>query len=106
VTINKEVAVALRYRQRLYHKTQKKANGTPRECRVNGNTKTWKRRPEAFRVPVKEGLYQYSYITESNGGEWQTWDPSGPPPRMKLGETISGRPDGGTMTQGGFYTGD
>ena len=32
--------------------------------RRNGKTQTWKTRPEAFRVPVKYGLYQYSNILE------------------------------------------
>lgn len=35
------------------------------ECwRRIGKTKTWKRRPDMFRVPVKFGLYDHSNITE------------------------------------------
>lgn len=32
--------------------------------RRNGATKTWKRQPDKFRIPVKYGMYSYSYITE------------------------------------------
>ena len=28
----------------------------------NGKTRTWKTRPEDFRVPVKRGLYEYGYV--------------------------------------------
>jgi hypothetical protein len=34
--------------------------------RSNGKCKTWKRDATRFRLPVKHGLYSYSYITESN----------------------------------------
>lgn len=34
------------------------------ECwRRNGKTKTLKRQPEYYSVPVKHGLYHYGYIT-------------------------------------------
>lgn len=39
-------------------------------ARVNGACKTWKRRPEAFRLPVKHGLREYAYVTESNAQWW------------------------------------
>jgi hypothetical protein len=32
--------------------------------RRNGQTKTWKRSPERFRVPVKYGMYSYGYFDE------------------------------------------
>lgn len=35
-----------------------------RQWRRNGETQTWKRSPERFRVPVKFGLYRYDAITE------------------------------------------
>lgn len=35
-------------------------------CRVSGEPKTWKRSPEKVQVPVKHGLYEHGYITESN----------------------------------------
>ncbi len=34
--------------------------------RRNGATKTWKRRPTAFRIPVKFGLYAYGYIEDTD----------------------------------------
>lgn len=34
--------------------------------RRNGMCKTWKRSPERFRVPIKHGLYNFSYIDEKN----------------------------------------
>ena len=35
-----------------------------------GRTKTWKTRPDEFRVPVKFGLYQSGYVTEHDAHEW------------------------------------
>jgi hypothetical protein len=32
--------------------------------RRNGQTKTWKREPDHFRIPVKHGMRSYSYITQ------------------------------------------
>ena len=34
--------------------------------RRNGKTQLWKTRPDAFRVPVKHGLYSYGEITEQD----------------------------------------
>jgi hypothetical protein len=34
--------------------------------RRNGTTKTWKTRPNEFRVPVKFGLYTYNSITQAD----------------------------------------
>ena len=42
------------------------SDGTPVRWRVTGQVKTWKTRPEQFKIPVKHGLYDYGYITESN----------------------------------------
>jgi hypothetical protein len=36
----------------------------PVEFRRNGKTKTWKRSPERFAMPVKYGLYAYDTVTE------------------------------------------
>lgn len=40
----------------------------PMAWRANGKCKTWKSksREHEFRLPVKSGLYSYSYITEEN----------------------------------------
>jgi hypothetical protein len=42
------------------------ANYSENRWRRNGVTKTWKRNPEKFRIPVKCGLSSYGYITEYN----------------------------------------
>lgn len=42
------------------------ADGTCQRWRRNGATKTWKRTPNRFRVPVKHGMYHYGYVTNSN----------------------------------------
>lgn len=36
------------------------------EWRSNGQLKTWKTRPNEFRLPIKYGLYEYSYLTDEN----------------------------------------
>lgn len=68
--ITKEQAVTLSYREVLEHKTKSNADGTPMRCRVNGKCKTWKTRPEDYRLPVKYGMYQCFYITPENAEEW------------------------------------
>ena len=37
-----------------------------RTWRRNGQTKTWKRDTNRFRVPVKYGLYRYGAVTDDN----------------------------------------
>ena len=44
------------------------------EWRANGACKTWKTRPDEFRLPIKHGLYDFSYITQSNAGLFHTAD--------------------------------
>ena len=39
-------------------------------CRRSGATKTWKRDPARFRVPVKYGLYESGEVTNENAHEW------------------------------------
>lgn len=40
-------------------------------CRRNGATKTWKRKPNRFSIPVKAGMYAYTHITETSTiGSW------------------------------------
>ena len=34
--------------------------------RVSGRCKTWKRRPEDFRLPIKHGLYRHGYVEPFN----------------------------------------
>ncbi len=40
--------------------------------RRNGKTKTWVRSPDEFRIPVKRGLKEYGYITQTNAHEFHT----------------------------------
>ena len=38
--------------------------------RVNGRVKTWKTRPDDFEVPLKHGLYDYTYLRPSNASDF------------------------------------
>lgn len=44
----------------------------PFEFRVNGATKTWKSKERAgwFRVPIKHGLKEYSYLDHDNAADF------------------------------------
>lgn len=42
------------------------SNGKLWATRRNGATKTWKTRPNEFRIPVKAGLRACGYITHQN----------------------------------------
>lgn len=80
--ITKEQAMALDYRHELWHVRQKNSDGTPLRCRVNGKCKTWKTRPNAFRLPVKYGLRECFYIDDHNAGSW--YDPQAEPVKDTL----------------------
>lgn len=56
--------------QTFEHKTLTNADGTRLRVRRNGKTRTWKRTPERFEIPVKYGLYQYAIIDNDNHNEW------------------------------------
>ena len=68
--ITKEIAESLSYRDILHHVRYNNADNTPMRCRVNGKIKTWKTRPDDFRLPVKYGLRICFYITPENAHEW------------------------------------
>lgn len=38
----------------------------PVNWRANGKCRTWKRTPDKFQLPVKHGLYSFSYISNDN----------------------------------------
>ena len=38
--------------------------------RANGACKTWKTRPDEFRLPVKRGCCSFGYITDSNANNF------------------------------------
>lgn len=50
----------------FYDVSEKNRDGSPVRWRRNGKTKTWKTRPDDFRIPVKHGLYDYGTITQDN----------------------------------------
>lgn len=68
--VTKEQAMNARWRDEFEHTIQKNSDGTPARCRVNGACKTWKTRPNEYRLPVKYGLRDCFYIDESNASEW------------------------------------
>jgi len=52
------------------HVSLKNADGSALRARRNGKTKTWKTRPEEFRIPVKYGLKTCFYITHLDADKW------------------------------------
>lgn len=56
---------------RFEHATLKNRDGTPLRVTASGACKTWKTRPNEFRLPVKHGLYDSTYITHQNADEWR-----------------------------------
>ena len=65
MTLNKHILKELVVGDILYHRWATNADGTPERWVVNGKVKLWKTRPDDFKIPVKRGLYEYSYITEA-----------------------------------------
>lgn len=59
---------AMTHRGEFWHMTLEGADGKPVRCRVSGACKTWKTRPNDFRLPVKHGLKQSFYITNVDDG--------------------------------------
>jgi len=53
------------------HITLKNADGSALRVRASGKCQTWKTRPNAFKLPVKYGLYNSFYITEENADQWK-----------------------------------
>lgn len=53
------------------HATRRNADGSRLRCRASGACKTWKKRPDDFRLPVKYGLRHSFYITPENAHEWR-----------------------------------
>lgn len=66
--ITLEQAKTLRYRQILAMNDQFNADRTCVRWRVNGAVKTWKTRPNEFRIPVKHGMYDFDYVDQDNIG--------------------------------------
>jgi len=70
----KGIATLARHGDNFHHVTLKNSDGTPLRVRVTGKCKTWKTRPTHFRLPVKHGLYESTYITHENVDEWRIGD--------------------------------
>lgn len=78
--ITREQALSLRHGDDVHYVGQYDCKRTvgPRggirvtitHCRVTGQVKTWKRRPEAFYLPIKYGMYGYGSISDSNAQCW------------------------------------
>lgn len=58
---------AMTHRGEFWHMTLKGADGKPIRCRVSGACKTWKTRPNDFKLPVKHGLKHSFYIINYGG---------------------------------------
>lgn len=68
--ITKLIATECHHNQVFEHVTLKNADGTPVRCRKTGQCKTWKTRPDEFKLPVKHGLKTCFYITQDNAHKW------------------------------------
>ncbi len=61
--ITKEQAIALRHGDVIYDSRYKLSNNRPAKWRVNGAMKLWKQSPKRFELPIKQGIYNYGYLT-------------------------------------------
>lgn len=52
------------------HVNLKNRDGSPLRVRRSGKTQLWKTRPNEFKIPVKYGLYESTYITHENFDNW------------------------------------
>lgn len=78
--ITKEIAMSLQYGQTLHYTGKHECTrhigprgGVKEEItavRVSGQCKTWKTRPNEFRVPVKYGMYENSAVENWNASNW------------------------------------
>lgn len=69
-----DAAKALRYYDRLYHRTARNADGSALRVRLNGRVRTWKRDAARIEIPVKYGLYGYHTLTARDLSDWSTVD--------------------------------
>lgn len=56
----------------IYYMWQKNYDGSFARFKVNGKMKTWKTRPEDFRLPLKRGIYEFWALTPSNMQHFMT----------------------------------
>ena len=75
-TVSKPVATQAAHGQVFYHVTAQNADGSAVRVRVSGRCKTWKTRPDEFRLPVKYGLRESLAITHENFKDFLVSDPT------------------------------
>jgi len=61
-----EEAKSLLVGQVIYTPEVTNRKGVAWRWKVNGMVKEWKRSPGRVQVPLKHGLYDYTYLTEAN----------------------------------------
>lgn len=69
--ITKEDAVNAKSGDIFYHTSFLDSRKMPLKCRVTGKCKTWKTKPDKFKLPVKHGMRQSFYIENVNAGDWR-----------------------------------
>ena len=62
--ITLEEAKQLKLGTTLYHVAFVNKDGSPQRWRVNGIPKIWKKNPSKVLVPIKNGLRNFSYLSE------------------------------------------
>jgi len=63
MAITLEQAKALEYGEVLHSNENKNADGTCQRWRVSGKVRRWKRDPDRIKVPLKQGIRGYNYLT-------------------------------------------
>ena len=69
-----EQAKQLHYRQIIYYRWSRNADGSLCRWYVNGRVKTWKKTPDKVEVPIKHGLYSYAYLNNNNLADFDLVD--------------------------------
>jgi hypothetical protein len=66
MAITLEQAKSLKLGTILYHVENRNADNSPQRWIVNGKPKTWKNGPSRVQVPMKNGMWNYGYLTEAD----------------------------------------
>ena len=96
-------AKGLRVGQIVYVIDQHNANGTPMKAKVSGRVRTWVTKPEKVQVPIKHGLRDSSYITETNLKTFTLTIPATIKPQLSKEHVIRVFGKAGWITQPGTY---
>jgi len=71
--ITKSHATNAQHGTNFWHATLTNVDGkTPQMVRVTGKCKTWKTRPDEFKLPVARGMYEHGYITHETAEDWKS----------------------------------